>query len=85
VGSGYTLPRLGGTRVDTANLERALRATGAPLETLTAEDEAPREIYGYDLLLVRPDLHVVWRGNQAPKDAGAVAAVATGRAMHDIP
>jgi 2-polyprenyl-6-methoxyphenol hydroxylase-like FAD-dependent oxidoreductase len=80
LGPGYTLLRLGGTRVDTANLERALCTTGVPLEVLTVEDEAPREIYGYDLLLVRPDLHVVWRGGQAPEDAGAVAAVVTGGA-----
>jgi hypothetical protein len=37
-----------------------------------------REVYGYDLILVRPDLHVVWRGNAAPQDAAEVAAVATG-------
>jgi hypothetical protein len=29
---------------------------------------------------VRPDLHVVWRGNAAPEDAAHVAAVATGHA-----
>jgi len=79
LGKGYTLLRLGGTRVDTANLERAFRATDAPLEVLDLEDEAAREIYGFDLLLVRPDLHVVWHGNQIPEDAGAIAAVATGR------
>jgi 2-polyprenyl-6-methoxyphenol hydroxylase-like FAD-dependent oxidoreductase len=79
LGPGYTLLRLGGTRVETSNLERALRATGALLDVLDLEDEAPREIYGCDLLLVRPDLHVVWRGNQLPADAGAIAAVATGR------
>jgi hypothetical protein len=74
----YTLLRLRGTRVDTKNLERALRATGAPLDVLEVEDEAAREIYGFDLLLVRPDLHVIWRGNQIPEDAREIAAVATG-------
>src|SRR5882762_7961978 len=79
LGMGYTLLRLGGTRVDTANLEQALRATGAPLDVLDIEDEAAREIYGFDLLLVRPDLHVVWRGSHAPEDSDIIAAVATGR------
>jgi hypothetical protein len=79
LGMGYTLLRLGGTRVDTTNLERALRATGAPLDALDIEGEAAREIYGYDLLLVRPDLHVVWRGNQVPEDTEIIATVATGR------
>jgi 2-polyprenyl-6-methoxyphenol hydroxylase-like FAD-dependent oxidoreductase len=79
LGAGYTLLRLGRSRVDTANLERAMRATGAPLEILDITDEAAREICGYDLLLVRPDLHIVWRGNQIPDDAEAIASVATGR------
>jgi 2-polyprenyl-6-methoxyphenol hydroxylase-like FAD-dependent oxidoreductase len=79
LGPGYTLLRLGGTTVDTTDLARALRATGAPLDVLDIEDDAAREIYGYDLLLVRPDLHVVWRGNEQLEDAGAVAAIVTGR------
>ncbi len=41
-------------------------------------DRIAREIYGYDLILVRPDLHVVWRGNAPPEDAAEVAATATG-------
>ena len=40
--------------------------------------QAVREIYGHDLLLVRPDMHVVWRGNRPPDDAGLVAATTTG-------
>jgi 2-polyprenyl-6-methoxyphenol hydroxylase-like FAD-dependent oxidoreductase len=79
LGSGYTLLRLGRPLVDTANVERALRATGAPLEVLDIADKSAREIYGYDLLLVRPDLHIVWRGNQVPHDAEAIASLATGR------
>jgi len=79
LGTGYSLLRLGGTRVDTAILEKALSATGAPLEVLDIRDEAAREIYGFDLVLVRPDLHIVWRGSQVPHDAQAIAAVATGQ------
>jgi hypothetical protein len=78
LGPGYTLLRLGGATVDTSNIERALRATGAPLDVLGIVDAAAREIYGCDLLLVRPDLHIVWRGNQLSEDAGTIAAVVTG-------
>jgi hypothetical protein len=35
-------------------------------------------VYGYDLLLLRSDLHVVWRGNRPPEDPGEVATTATG-------
>jgi 2-polyprenyl-6-methoxyphenol hydroxylase-like FAD-dependent oxidoreductase len=80
LGPGYTLLRLGGTRADTCHLERAMRASGAPLDVLNFMSDTARDIYGYDLLLVRPDLHVVWRGNQPPADAAALAALATGHA-----
>jgi hypothetical protein len=45
---------------------------------LDIPDRIARDIYGHDLILVRPDLHVVWRGNAAPEDPARVAAVATG-------
>jgi len=75
---GYTLLRLGRTEADTSALEKALRTFGAPLAVLEVPDDAPRQVYGYDLLLLRPDLHVVWRGNQPPEDPGNVAATVTG-------
>lgn len=78
IGDGYTLLRLGRPAADTRHLEAALRATGAPFSTLCIDDAAPRAVYGYDFILVRPDLHVVWRGNREPQDASRIAAVATG-------
>jgi 2-polyprenyl-6-methoxyphenol hydroxylase-like FAD-dependent oxidoreductase len=81
LGPGYSLLRLGGTQANTSSLERAFGEIGAPLEVLEIAAERAREIYQYDMLLVRPDLHVVWRGNQAPQDAEKVALAATGRAL----
>jgi 2-polyprenyl-6-methoxyphenol hydroxylase-like FAD-dependent oxidoreductase len=75
---GYTLLRLGRTNADTSALEKALRAFGAPLAVLDTPDDAPRQVYGRDLLLLRPDLHIAWRGNQPPEDPEYVAATATG-------
>jgi 2-polyprenyl-6-methoxyphenol hydroxylase-like FAD-dependent oxidoreductase len=80
---GYTLLRLGGTNADTSALEKALRALGAPLAVLDMPDDAPRQVYGHDLLLLRPDLHVVWRGNQPPEDPRNVAATVTGHGESD--
>jgi hypothetical protein len=80
---GFTLLRLGRTQADTSALENALRACGAPLAVLDVPDDAPRQVYGFDLLLLRPDLHVVWRGNRPPEDAHEVAAVATGNAERE--
>ena len=76
---GYTLLRLGRTKTDTSCLERAMRETDAPFGVLTIDDRAPRDVYGYDLIMVRPDLHVVWRGQKAPDDPQALAAMVTGQ------
>jgi hypothetical protein len=80
IGPGYTLVRLGGSQVDLSSLERGMRAIGAPFETLTVPDDVARDVYGYDLILLRPDMHVVWRGNAPPDDAAALAALVTGNA-----
>jgi len=77
-GHGYTLLRLGGTKADTSALRRAFAAIGATLQVLDIADERPRDVYGYDLLLLRPDMHVVWRGNDAPAESAKLAAMATG-------
>jgi hypothetical protein len=39
---------------------------------------AARAIYERDLILVRPDMHVVWRGNNPPESPAELAALATG-------
>src|SRR5262245_5377398 len=77
-GHGYTLLRLGGTKADASALRWAFAAIGAPLQVLDIADERPRDVYGYDLLLLRPDMHVVWRGNAAPAEPAKLAALATG-------
>jgi 2-polyprenyl-6-methoxyphenol hydroxylase-like FAD-dependent oxidoreductase len=79
LGAGYTLLRLGGTHADTSSLERSFQELHAPLEVLDIAGERPRDIYQFDLLLVRPDLHVVWRGDDLRQDAAQIARVATGR------
>lgn len=78
LGAGFTLLRLGSSSLDTTGLETAFHALGAPLDVLTLDDPQVRRVYGYDLLLVRPDRHVAWRGDRPPDDPGGVAAVVTG-------
>jgi hypothetical protein len=77
-GHGYALLRFAGEH-DTAALGRAFAAYGAPCGVLDLPNQRARDVYGYDLVLVRPDLHVVWRGNALPDDPAGLAALATGR------
>jgi hypothetical protein len=75
---GYTLLRLGRSQKNASVLEKAMRALGAPFSVLDVPDAAARDLYGFDLILLRPDLHVAWRGNRAPDAPEALAARVTG-------
>ena len=75
---GYTVLKLGGTQADTSSLERAIQSYGAPVSVLDVPDSVARDVYGFDLILLRPDMHVVWRGQGSPADPSKVAAIATG-------
>ncbi|HLJ15830.1 MAG TPA: FAD-dependent monooxygenase [Bryobacteraceae bacterium] len=81
LGPNFTLLKLCGTRADTSHLEQAFLKLGAPLDVMKIEEETPRQLFQFEMLLVRPDLHVVWRGNELPKDAATIALLATGHAV----
>jgi 2-polyprenyl-6-methoxyphenol hydroxylase-like FAD-dependent oxidoreductase len=74
----YTILKLGSTKADARGVEAAIRGHGAPVRVLDIPERIAREIYGHDLILVRPDLHVVWRANAAPDEPAQIAALATG-------
>jgi len=75
---GFTLLKLGRTTADTSGLEQAMRALSAPFQVLAIDAQAPRDVYGCDLILLRPDLHVAWRGTCEPDNPARVAAIVTG-------
>ncbi len=79
-GRDFTLVRLGqGRPLGAAPVEAAARERGVPLNVLDVESEEARDLYARDLVLVRPDHHVAWRGNSLPTDAGALWARVTGQ------
>jgi 2-polyprenyl-6-methoxyphenol hydroxylase-like FAD-dependent oxidoreductase len=59
-------------------LAEAASEAGVPLTVLSLEDEAARQIYERDYVLVRPDGHVAWRGDSAPDDGKALLKHVTG-------
>ncbi len=79
LGPDYTLLDVGATATDTDALEQAFLRVGAPLTVLRVPDARLQGAYDRALVLVRPDLHVVWRGDTLPEDADTLAGVATGR------
>ncbi len=74
---GYTVIRLNPTH-DIDPLINAFRARGVAFTLLDLNEPIGRNIYERDLLLLRPDMHVVWRDNKPPADAEQLAALATG-------
>ncbi|MCZ4123467.1 FAD-dependent monooxygenase [Streptomyces sp. H39-S7] len=75
---GYTLLRLGPEPPSGKPLLAAAQAHGMPLQILDVEDRPARDLYERDLVLVRPDQHVAWRGNQLPTDPGDLVERVTG-------
>ncbi len=77
LGNNYTLLDLTGDCA-TRDLEEAFRRVAAPLEILHLDEKRVRDVYGASVFLLRPDLHIVWRGDGPPDDAAELAALATG-------
>jgi 2-polyprenyl-6-methoxyphenol hydroxylase-like FAD-dependent oxidoreductase len=75
--AGYTLLCLNG-RHETAALEKAFCGRSVPFSVLHIASEPARAIFERDLILLRPDMHVVWRGNSPPDNPAELAALATG-------
>lgn len=81
LGVGYSLLRFDSGRVDLSKLVAAFAHIAAPLDVVALDDSNAVKVYeGYELFLLRSDLHIVWRGNDAPDDAELLCAIATGHA-----
>jgi 2-polyprenyl-6-methoxyphenol hydroxylase-like FAD-dependent oxidoreductase len=77
LGRWFTLLAFGD--VDTGPAEQIAQARGIPLTVVRIDDPHARTIYAADLLLVRPDQHVAWRGSALGEaEAARVLAMATG-------
>ena len=64
----FTLLKLGNSRVDVSLLERAAATACIPFTVVEISNQEARDVYGYDLVLIRPDQHIAWCAN-APADS----------------
>jgi 2-polyprenyl-6-methoxyphenol hydroxylase-like FAD-dependent oxidoreductase len=76
-GRGFVLLRLG-DGADGAGIAAAAASRGVPLATITLGEPGLRDLYERNLVLVRPDGHVAWRGDRAPSDALALVDTVRG-------
>ena len=72
-GRGFVLLRLGTRAPEPDGMERAFAHRGVPLTFKSLDDPAMAALHERRLVLVRPDGHVAWRGNEPPSDPLAVA------------
>lgn len=80
LGRCYTLVHLPGTTKQADALRRAFDRIGAPFSSFEVHSDATSAVYeNYAMILVRPDLHVVWRGRSELMDPDVLAAIATGQ------
>lgn len=77
LGLFFTLVVLDDT--DTTVMEKAAESLEFPLHTLRLDRPDLCGLYERNLILVRPDQHVAWRGNALPKDSAALLKHVSGR------
>ncbi len=69
-GKGFVLLNFSGTH--TSRLADTATHVGLPLEVIMLNEETVRHNYERNLVLVRPDGHVAWRGDTLPDNAAAI-------------
>lgn len=67
-GRGFVLARLGANAPEGAEIAKAAAKRGVPLRAVKIEEPQGADIYERKLVLVRPDGHVAWRGDEPPSD-----------------
>lgn len=71
-GRGFVLLRFGGADLAVTAMEQAAAQRGVPLTVVDIPEPAIAALYERRLVLVRPDGHTAWRGDQLPADALAL-------------
>jgi hypothetical protein len=62
----------------------AARSERVPLDLVDLQGESWRDLFGADLVLVRPDQHVAWRGDEA-RDPVAIIRRVIGHSSRSLP
>ena len=71
-GKGFVLLNLSNTTTNTSAITEAANRVGLPLQIIKIDNSKVREIYERNFVLVRPDGHVAWRGDEIPQIAAEV-------------
>ncbi|MGH6682504.1 MAG: FAD-dependent monooxygenase [Pseudolabrys sp.] len=78
LGAGFTLLRVGRGAPDVSAMAAAAARRNIPLKVLEIENTSARDLYERDLVLVRPDQYIAWRGNATATDPDRLFTDVTG-------
>lgn len=78
LGRGFSLLAFDTEGGSVAAFEEAARSLHVPLTVIRDSYAGDREAYEARLVLVRPDQHVAWAGDDAPTDPASIVRTATG-------
>ena len=78
LGAGYTFAALTGDPGPAAAVQAAASELRIPLRVITDTPGGERAAYGCRFILIRPDQHIAWTGNEPPDDPAALLRRAAG-------
>jgi len=84
VGRGFVLMRFGAAPADAEPLVKAAAERQVPLAVRDIRNEEAAALYQRRLVLVRPDGHVAWRGDEVPVDAAWLIDKVRGRELRRV-
>jgi hypothetical protein len=84
MGPDYTLLRLD-PAAPIAGIVAAAAQRGLPLAVLDVGSREALPLYGHRLVLVRPDQHVAWRGDEEPADLQGLVDLVRGAGLTSVP
>jgi len=79
-GQGFTLLALDADPAEASPLQSAADAAGMPLQVLPLNEPHLARLYEKRFVLVRPDQHVAWRGNEIPQACASIVNTIRGAA-----
>jgi hypothetical protein len=78
-GHAFVLLRFGASPVSVEPLVQAAAARAVPLQVVDVSNPDIERLYERKLVLVRPDGHVAWRGDEGPANALTLIDVVRGK------
>ena len=72
-GDGFTVLNFGGDASLSRPIAESLRRLHVPTIEISVPDARLMELFGRALFVIRPDLHIAWRGDTPPDDPSRLA------------